>query len=63
MMPTQDSRSSLLKRRQFGEKAALCENHPTPNKTSILTPDPPQVESTMTTQPSTQKSERALGQA
>ena len=35
----------------------------TPNKTSILTPDPPRVQSAMTIQPSTQKSERALGQA
>ena len=33
------------------------------NKTSILTPDPPRVESFMTIQPSTQKPERALGQA
>ena len=33
------------------------------HKTSILTPDPFRVESLMTIQPSTQKSERALGQA
>jgi len=33
------------------------------NKTSILTPDPPRGQSAMTIQPSTQKSERALGQA
>jgi hypothetical protein len=33
------------------------------NKASILTPDSPRVESFMTIQPSTQKSERALGQA
>jgi len=34
-----------------------------PNKKSILTPDAPRVEILMTIQPSTQKSERALGQA
>jgi hypothetical protein len=33
------------------------------NKTSILTPDPLRVQPAMTIQPSTQKSERALGQA
>ena len=33
------------------------------NKTSILTPDPPRVQSVMMIQPSTQKSECALGQA
>ena len=33
------------------------------NKASILTPDPPRVQPVMTNQPSTQKSERALGQA
>jgi hypothetical protein len=32
-------------------------------KTSILTPDPPPVQHAMTIQPSTQMSERALGQA
>ena len=33
------------------------------NKTSILTPDPLRVQTPMTIQPSTQNSERALGQA
>ena len=35
----------------------------TPNKASILTPDPPRVESPKNNQSPTQKSERALGQA
>jgi hypothetical protein len=33
------------------------------HKASILTPDPLRVQPVMTLQPSTQKSERALGQA
>ena len=34
-----------------------------PNKTSILTSDPPRVQPVMIVQPSIQKSEHALGQA
>jgi hypothetical protein len=47
---------------RFRKLGRICTNmlH---NKASILTPDLPRVESFMTIQPSTQKSERALGQA
>ncbi|MBC7979682.1 MAG: hypothetical protein H7Y36_03865 [Armatimonadetes bacterium] len=43
------------------EQAALKMKNP--NKTSIPTPDPPQVQSAIFVQPSTEKPTRAVGQA
>jgi hypothetical protein len=46
-----------------GDSFFDCQTLKSANKASILTPEPPRVQSAMIIQPSTQKSERALGQA
>lgn len=48
---------------EWHSEPTMASDQPNANKASILTPDPPRVESAMTIQPSTQKSERAPGQA